>query len=85
MITLKNSKSVEVAVTTYGQLPLSKDDSIKVKLLKPNLKDTKDDIKLNKHNNLEWRYVIPAGGKLEIPFSYDVEYPKDKDVEIVEN
>ena len=81
---MKNSKPVEVAVTTFGQLPLSRDDSIKVKLMKPNLKDTKDDIKLNTQNNLEWRYVIPAGGKLEIPFSYDVEYPKDKEVDVTE-
>jgi uncharacterized protein (TIGR02231 family) len=82
---IKNTKSFEVAVVVYDQLPLSSDEKIKVKAVEPNFKDTPkgfDSVKLNKENNIEWRATIAAGGKLIIPFSYTYEWPKDKEVEI---
>lgn len=80
--TIKNTKVVEIEVAVLDQLPVSHDDKIKVKLLEPNLKEEK--ARLNEYNNLEWKLHIPAGGKIEIPFKYDIEYPKDKEVEIAE-
>jgi len=84
MVTIKNTKSIQVSVAIYDQLPLSNDEKIKVKLLDPNLKEPPKgfDIKLNKHNNLEWRVKVESGKKIEIPFNYSVEWPKDKDIEI---
>ena len=62
-------------------MPLSQDDYIKVKPIKPTLKETEEDIRLTKENNIEWRYQIEAGKTLEVPFSYEIEYPKDKEIE----
>jgi len=84
LITLKNNKSIEISVTVYDQLPLSEDEKIKVKLTEPVLKDAKEsELKLNQSNNLEWRVKIKAGEKLEIPFNYTLEWPKDRENEIV--
>eukprot|EP01113_Clastostelium_recurvatum_P010390 TRINITY_DN1515_c0_g1_i2.p1 TRINITY_DN1515_c0_g1~~TRINITY_DN1515_c0_g1_i2.p1 ORF type:complete len:522 (+),score=152.48 TRINITY_DN1515_c0_g1_i2:509-2074(+) len=38
-------------------------------------------IKVNSNNNVEWRTKIEPGEKVEIPFEYTVEWPKDQDVE----
>jgi len=86
LITVKNTKSIQVSVVVYDQLPLSSDEKIKVKLIEPNLKDPAKDlfeIKLNKFNNLEWRMKIEAGKKAEVPFNYDIEWPKDKEIDII--
>jgi len=79
---IKNTKSIEVAVTVYDQLPLSDDEKIKVKLVEPVLKDYKEtELTLNPNNNLEWRIRIKPGEKTELPFSYSIEWPRDREIE----
>jgi uncharacterized protein (TIGR02231 family) len=83
---IKNTKKIDVSyshycliysqasVVIYDQVPLSSDAKIKVTITEPNLKDTKQNIKLNEFNNLEWRIVVPAGTKTEVPLQYGILY-----------
>jgi len=89
LISLKNTKAQEVSIAVYDHLPMSNDDMLKVKLLEPQLKepnkDTGESIKLNKHNNVEWRLKLAAGAKQDITFAYSIEWPNGRNVEFVES
>lgn len=82
---IKNTKKTEIQVILYEQLPLSGDSKIKVTLLEPKDIDKQKDIKLNSKNNIRWKLTIAAGSKVDVPLSYDIEWPKDKEVSIQED
>lgn len=75
--TIINTKKVDLKITIVDQLPLSKDEGIKVKLLEPDdLK--KAGAKLNDKNNIEWSIDLKGQSTANISFKYSVEYPADK-------
>ena len=75
---IKNTKSIEVKVRVYDQLPRSLDEKLKVKMITPNLNSVTY-VKLDQiTNNLEWEFNVPAGARVRVPFSYELEWPKDK-------
>jgi uncharacterized protein (TIGR02231 family) len=85
---LTNTKSTEVIVYVYEQVPLSSDEKIKVKLISPDLR-TKEPIAgctvtMNESNNLEWKCVLQPKSECRLPFEYSLEWPKDRDVEFKE-
>lgn len=75
--TVKNNKPSQVAMLVYDQLPSSNDSKIKVMLKEPDIKKPAPgwDIRLNKSNNLEWRFKVDAGAEVKVPLSYTVEWP----------
>ncbi|CAF3952179.1 unnamed protein product, partial [Rotaria sordida] len=83
-----NTKTNEVVVFVYDQVPLSSDEKIKVTLIQPDLrrKDTNPHhtITLKDTNNLEWKCTLPPRGECRLPFEYTVEWPVDKQVEFQE-
>ena len=82
---LVNTKSTEVTVYIYDQLPLSSDEKIKVKLVGPDLRTKEQNssysVTMNDRNNLEWKCILPAKGECRLPLEYTLEWPKDKRVE----
>ncbi|KAH3746278.1 mucoidy inhibitor MuiA family protein [Pelomyxa schiedti] len=74
-ITVKNTKTKEIAVTVYEQLPKSSDERIKVTLIEPDVKRPETNTKLNTQNNLEMRHHIKAGQMLKLSCKYTVESP----------
>ncbi|CAF1392753.1 unnamed protein product [Rotaria sordida] len=83
-----NTKSTEITVFVYEQVPLSSDEKIKVKLLSPELRQ-KDNarnctVTMNDRNNLEWKCILPAHGEYRFPLEYTLEWPKEKRVEFKE-
>ncbi len=85
---LVNTKSTEVTVYVYEQVPLSSDEKIKVKLVVPDLRtkqnNSSSNVTMNDGNNLEWKCVLQAKGECRLPLEYTLEWPKDKRIEFKE-
>jgi uncharacterized protein (TIGR02231 family) len=85
---LTNTKSIEITVHVYEQVPLSSDEKIKVKLLAPDLRTKEQSatcsVTMNDNNNLEWKCVLPPKGECRLPLEYTLEWPNDKRVEFKE-
>ncbi|CAF1467830.1 unnamed protein product [Adineta steineri] len=82
---LVNTKSNDVTVYVYEQVPLSSDEKIKVKLILPDLR-LKDQgqnctVTMNDSNNLEWKCILKERGECRLPLEYTIEWPIDKRVE----
>jgi hypothetical protein len=96
LATIKNAKPVEIRVVVYEQLPTSSTETIKVKLIEPQLSPsggnggsstrdsaaTAQSTKINSSGNLEWRFTVAAQSERETKFEYSIEYPKDQKIEI---
>ena len=82
---LVNTKSTDVTVFVYDQVPLSSDEKIKVKLISPDsrLKEQGPNctVTMNDANNLEWKCILQARGECRLPLEYTVEWPIDKRIE----
>lgn len=85
---ITNTKTQEVVVYIYDQLPLSSDEKIKVNLIHPDLRrrdnNQNNGITLKDTNNLEWKCVLPSRGECRLPFEYTIEWPIDKQIEFQE-
>ena len=85
---LTNTKSTEVTVYVYEQVPLSSDEKIKIKLIHPDLRLKEQGstctITMNDANNLEWKYLLPARGECRLPLEYTMEWPKEKRIELTQ-
>ena len=83
---LTNTKSTEITVSVYEQVPLSSDESIKVKVTQPDLRNkeqsSNNTVTLNDANILEWKYILPPRGECRLTLEYYMEWPKDKRVEL---
>jgi len=87
-IRLTNTKSTEIVVYVYEQVPLSSDEKIKVKLIAPDLR-AKDQnphctVTMNDSNNLEWKCLLQPKGECRLPLEYTLEWPNDKRIEFKE-
>jgi len=83
---ITNNKDEEIVATVFDQLPKSNEAAIKVKLTEPvvpdgvNPEDVDAPLILTPANNIRWKITIKAGEKVEIPFSYSMEFPADRDL-----
>jgi len=78
---ITNNKNKDVTITMFDNLPKSNDSTIKVKLLEPEIQDGNELISITLANNVQWKFVLPAGEKRNVPFHYTVEYPVEKDID----
>jgi uncharacterized protein (TIGR02231 family) len=74
---LKNSKSTEVDLVIWDQLPISNHEDIKVVLEEPKYEKESDSLKMNEQHQLEWHQPLKAGEKRELPFRFAIERPED--------
>eukprot|EP01121_Diplochlamys_sp_Union-15-3_P016737 TRINITY_DN5750_c0_g1_i4.p1 TRINITY_DN5750_c0_g1~~TRINITY_DN5750_c0_g1_i4.p1 ORF type:complete len:288 (+),score=54.73 TRINITY_DN5750_c0_g1_i4:375-1238(+) len=82
--TITNNKSFKITVLVYDQIPQPNDQSIKVKVLEPQIKeDNTAPITYTDEKNLQWKVEIPPGEKKILKFHYLIEWPKDKEIEFV--
>lgn len=77
-IIITNKKKTEEKITLKDQLPIAQHDDIAVELIKPDYKKDTTELKINEEKEIEWSLKIAAGQKLEIPFSFSIEYPKSE-------
>lgn len=81
-ITLKNTKTTDVHVSIFDQLPKSNDSQIKVRLLKPAITEEDRSVILTAANNIKWKVVLKAGQQIQIPFEYQVEWPSGQEISL---
>eukprot|EP01080_Neovahlkampfia_damariscottae_P004175 gene4175-7485_t len=93
-IIIKNTKDLAIKLSLADQFPKSTDETIKVVLLKPELKNTTElkDVKLYgatvlrvglnaDTNNMEWEMIINPGSETTIPFEYSIQWPQDSQLD----
>jgi uncharacterized protein (TIGR02231 family) len=80
-ITIKYHKQTQEELVVWDHIPMSKDQAIKVELIKPVVKPGSKSIVLTNRKMLEWLFKPKPGDKIEIPIEFTVEYPKDKELQ----
>jgi uncharacterized protein (TIGR02231 family) len=85
---ITNTKSTEIIVYIYEQIPLSSDEKIKVKLIVPDVRAKEQNpnctVTMNDRNNLEWKCLLQPKEECRLPLEYSLEWPKDKRIEFKE-
>jgi len=76
-IVITNNKKTEEKIVLSDQLPITQNESIVVELVKPEYTKDTDQLKKNEYNYLEWLFTLQPGEKVEEPFVFSVEHPKD--------
>ncbi|RUS90374.1 hypothetical protein EGW08_001869 [Elysia chlorotica] len=89
VIQVKNTHAYAVEVKVRDNLPRSRDERIKVKLLEPVIDVKKPekaakDVVLTLENHVEWDLTIPSMEKSEVVLVYTVEHPSDSVLETYE-
>ena len=69
---INNLQARESSLKLTEQLPVSRDENIKVRLVQAEPK-----IKLGEMGVLEWNLTLPEGGKQEINYQFTLEYPPE--------
>ncbi|MBN2411512.1 mucoidy inhibitor MuiA family protein [candidate division KSB1 bacterium] len=75
-IIITNNKKSQEVVTVLDQLPISRNEKIKVQLLAPEEKAVKPDL----YNRLKWTLRLQPGAKVTLPLKYQVEYPSGEKI-----
>lgn len=80
IIRIENTRNEEVDIIVYEQVPLTRDNKIKVEIISPKLtekitKNMKETYKLNVMNHVEAKKRVKSGKTWELTFSYSVEWP----------
>ena len=70
---LTNSLKEQVHILLFDQLPVPRDESIKVRLQDAQPKPTEQ----SDLNILKWEFDLPKGTMKEIPFTFTLEHPRD--------
>ena len=65
----------------WDHIPMSRDEAIKVELIKPVVKSKSTTRVLTKRKMLEWYFKPKPGDKIEIPIEFTVQYLKDKELQ----
>lgn len=75
LIKVRNTRKNDIKLSVYDQLPTSKDTDIKV--LNPEYKGGKLD---ETENKIEWDLTLKPQETVELPLSYTLKYPKNKQI-----
>src|SRR5690606_27514857 len=75
-ITVENHKKTEERIVIKDRKPVSRNEKITVKLLKP----APNAIEQTPEGELEWDWQLPPGEKKTSPLSFSIDYPADADI-----
>lgn len=79
-IVVKNNKTIPVNVEILDQIPVSRQENIKVKL------EGRDGAEYNEElGKLLWKIDVKPGQNKRIKFSYSIEYPKGQNIAVLKN
>lgn len=78
LIEITNKKKTAEEIVVWDQLPITHNDDINVELIEPVYKKDSEKLKMNEFRYLEWFFKIKPLQKIEIPFNFSVEYPRDE-------
>ncbi|QYY34697.1 mucoidy inhibitor MuiA family protein [Ruficoccus sp. ZRK36] len=77
---LKNNKQSQIELVVWDQLPVSQNEDIKVKLIKPDYSEDTDTLKMNSQKYIEWLYTLNPGQEVKTPFEFSITWPEDMQV-----
>ncbi len=80
LIRITNNKKTREELVVWDQIPISENKDIVVTIINPKYEKDTDALKMNEHKFLEWFFKPEAGEKIEIPFSFSVEHPRNMNV-----
>lgn len=75
---IENKRKTEERLMLHDQIPISGHQDLIIELIQPKYDKNTDNFKINEEKLLEWNLIIRAGSKIEIPFSFSVEYPRSE-------
>ncbi|MFO7593994.1 MAG: mucoidy inhibitor MuiA family protein [Pseudomonadota bacterium] len=78
-ITVTNHHSRKLPVSVFDQLPVARDEEIKVALSDDSTPPSRRDVE-DRAGILEWKQELAPNQEWRIDFGYNVSYPKDKQV-----
>lgn len=78
LMILENKKNTDEILILQDQIPISGHQDIIVELISPKLEKNSGDLKMNNEKILQWDLTLKAREKIEIPFSFSVEYPRNE-------
>ncbi|MFH1245144.1 MAG: mucoidy inhibitor MuiA family protein [Candidatus Omnitrophota bacterium] len=79
-VTLENYKSQDIKINLFDQLPVSQSDRIAVKSLEMTPKPTEENYK-DRKGVMRWELDIAPREKKEVNWTYQIEHPRDMDLE----
>ncbi|CAH8562682.1 unnamed protein product [Schistosoma turkestanicum] len=87
VISVENSYSRSMKLLVIDQLPVSKEDKVKVQLIEPSIKnpdkyDPTKPVRISKTKLVEWDIELAPYESRELVLKYLVEYPAIKDIDI---
>ncbi|MGH7597473.1 MAG: mucoidy inhibitor MuiA family protein, partial [bacterium] len=75
-IMLTNTKTTEESVNVMDQLPISRNEKIKIELLEPNARD----VQIDNQKRIKWLVRLKPGETKRLPLKYQIEFPKEVEV-----
>jgi len=78
-IVITNTKSQQVPVCVFQQIPFSQEESIKVKQIAPDPNDKETSHK-DEFSIIQWKYDIPSGETQTVTLEYTIESAPDKTI-----
>eukprot|EP00029_Vermamoeba_vermiformis_P006675 TRINITY_DN2693_c0_g1_i1.p1 TRINITY_DN2693_c0_g1~~TRINITY_DN2693_c0_g1_i1.p1 ORF type:complete len:593 (+),score=167.72 TRINITY_DN2693_c0_g1_i1:38-1780(+) len=82
-IVITNNKGHQIEISVFEQVPLSEDDKVKVKIIKPDVKESTEAV-LNEFNNLKWHFKLDPQAKKKIELEYQIDFPVDNHLSLHE-
>eukprot|EP01124_Arcella_intermedia_P008863 TRINITY_DN15676_c0_g1_i1.p1 TRINITY_DN15676_c0_g1~~TRINITY_DN15676_c0_g1_i1.p1 ORF type:complete len:624 (+),score=162.82 TRINITY_DN15676_c0_g1_i1:28-1899(+) len=95
-VTITNNKKKEIKIEVFDNLPKSSDSRAVVKLVEPSLTSPPQDTKpttssqdtslpwagatMTLANNIQWKEIVPPGGKKCLNLAYTIEYPFNSEI-----
>jgi len=77
---INNRRQQAIELSLHDQIPMTNNDDIEIELLTPEISSSTTKITMNDEKEIEWKLNLRPGEERKVPFSYAVEYPKDKRV-----
>jgi uncharacterized protein (TIGR02231 family) len=84
LLTVKNTHAVAEEMIVWDQLPISGTEGLKVKLLEPKYSKDTDSLKIDDEMRISWFNTLQPAEEWEIPFSFQVDAPKDMNIDGLE-
>lgn len=75
-IEVANTKPTEERIEVMDQLPISRNEKVKIELLSPDERE----INRDKQNRITWNLALKPGAAIKLPLKYQIEFPADAEV-----
>ena len=72
-IVLTNTRKTEESVNVIDQLPISRNEKIRIELLEPDERN----VQIDQQKRIKWLVQLKPNETKRLPLKYQIEFPKD--------